>query len=272
MLRYPGFNPVAFQLGPVKVHWYGIMYLLGFAAAWWLARRRAARPGSTWAANDVDDLIFFCMLGVIFGGRIGYVLFYGLKFWALDPWYPVKIWEGGMSFHGGLLGVVVAMAVFARRRGRSIADVYDFTAPLPALGLFFGRIGNFINGELWGKVTTVPWGFLVNGQVRHPSQLYEAALEGLVLFTAVWWYTSRPRPRLAPSGLFLLIYGLARSLVEFVRMPDEHIGYLAGGWLTEGQILSAPMILVGIALLVWAYRARTPSGNYRSAAGHSSTA
>ncbi|MFZ0007419.1 MAG: prolipoprotein diacylglyceryl transferase [Steroidobacteraceae bacterium] len=272
MLRYPGFNPVAFQLGPVKVHWYGIMYLLGFAAAWWLARRRAARPGSTWAANDVDDLIFFCMLGVIFGGRIGYVLFYGLKFWALDPWYPVKIWEGGMSFHGGLLGVVVAMAVFARRRGRSIADVYDFTAPLPALGLFFGRIGNFINGELWGKVTTVPWGFLVNGQVRHPSQLYEAALEGLVLFTAVWWYTSRPRPRLAPSGLFLLIYGLARSLVEFVRVPDEHIGYLAGGWLTEGQILSAPMILVGIALLVWAYRARTPSGNYRSAAGHSSTA
>ena len=272
MLRYPGFDPVAFQLGPVKVHWYGIMYLLGFAAAWWLARRRAARPGSTWTANDVDDLIFFCMLGVIFGGRIGYVLFYGLKFWALDPWYPVKIWEGGMSFHGGLLGVVVAMAVFARRRGRSIADVYDFTAPLPALGLFFGRIGNFINGELWGKVTTVPWGFLVNGQVRHPSQLYEAALEGLVLFTVVWWYTARPRPRLAPSGLFLLIYGLARSLVEFVRMPDEHIGYLAGGWLTEGQILSAPMILVGIALLVWAYHARTPSGNYRSAAGHSSAA
>ena len=272
MLRYPGFNPVAFQLGPVKVHWYGIMYLLGFAAAWWLARRRAARPGSTWTANDVDDLIFFCMLGVIFGGRIGYVLFYGLKFWALDPWYPVKIWEGGMSFHGGLLGVVVAMAVFARRRGRSIADVFDFTAPLPALGLFFGRIGNFINGELWGKVTTVPWGFLVNGQVRHPSQLYEAALEGLVLFTVVWWYTARPRPRLAPSGLFLLIYGLARSLVEFVRMPDEHIGYLAGGWLTEGQILSAPMILVGIALLVWAYHARTPSGNYRSAAGHSSAA
>jgi phosphatidylglycerol:prolipoprotein diacylglycerol transferase len=272
MLRYPGFNPVAFQLGPVRVHWYGIMYLLGFAAAWWLGRRRAARPGSTWTANDVDDLIFFCMLGVIFGGRIGYVLFYGLKFWALDPWYPVKIWEGGMSFHGGLLGVVVAMAVFARRRGRSIADVFDFTAPLPALGLFFGRIGNFINGELWGKVTTVPWGFLVNGQVRHPSQLYEAALEGLVLFTVVWWYTSRPRPRLAPSGLFLLIYGLARSLVEFVRVPDEHIGYLAGGWLTEGQILSAPMILVGIALLVWAYHARTPSGNYRSAAGHSSTA
>ena len=159
------------------------MYLLGFGGAWWLARRRAAKPGSTWKPNDVDDLIFFAMLGVILGGRIGYVLFYGLKFWAGDPWYPLKIWEGGMSFHGGLLGVVVAMTLFAWRRRRNLADVYDFTAPLPALGLFFGRIGNFINGELWGKVTTVPWGFNVNGEVRHPSQLYEAALEGLCCFS-----------------------------------------------------------------------------------------
>src|SRR5580658_4587780 len=239
MLRYPGFDPIAFRIGPVKVHWYGIMYLLGFAGGWWLARMRAAKRGSTWKAADVDDLIFFTMLGVI---------------------------------HGGLIGVVAAMTLFAWRRGRNAADVYDFTAPLPALGLFFGRIGNFINGELWGKATTVPWGFEVNGQVRHPSQLYEAALEGLVLFAVLWWFTSRPRLRLAPSGLFLLIYGLARSLVEFVRVPDEHIGYLAGGWVTEGQILSVPMILVGIALLVWAYHARTPSGNYRSAAGHSSAA
>ena len=272
MLRYPGFNPIAFSAGPVKVHWYGIMYLLGFATAWWLARRRAARPDSTWKAHDVDDLIFFGMLGVILGGRIGYVLFYGLKFWALDPWYPLKIWEGGMSFHGGLLGVAIAMAAFAWRRGRRVADVYDFTAPLPALGLFFGRIGNFINGELWGKVTTVPWGFLVNGQVRHPSQLYEAGLEGLVLFAVMWWYTAQPRPRLAPSGLFLLFYGLARSLVEFVRVPDEHIGYLAGGWLTEGQVLCVPMILVGAALLAWAYRRRAPSGNYAGAASPSAAA
>ncbi len=265
MLKFPGFNPIAFQIGPIRVHWYGIMYLLGFACAWWLARRRARRPGSTWNANDVDDLIFFCMLGVILGGRIGYVLFYGLKFWAVDLWYPVKIWEGGMSFHGGLLGVVLAMTWFARLRGRSVGDVYDFTAPLPALGLFFGRIGNFINGELWGKVTTVPWGFLVNGQVRHPSQLYEAALEGLLLFTLLWWFTSRPRPRFAPSGLFLVVYGAARSLIELVRVPDEQIGYLAGGWLTEGQVLSVPMILVGAALLVWAYTRRTPSGNYAAA-------
>jgi phosphatidylglycerol:prolipoprotein diacylglycerol transferase len=262
MINYPGFNPIAFELGPVKVHWYGIMYLLGFAGAWWLARRRAAKPGSSWKPDDVDDLIFFCMLGVILGGRIGYVLFYGLKFWATDAWYPLKLWEGGMSFHGGLLGVVAAMTLFAWRRGRNAADVYDFTAPLPALGLFFGRIGNFINGELWGKVTTVPWGFKVNGEVRHASQLYEAGLEGLLLFTVLWWYTSKPRPRLAPSGLFMLGYGLARSVVEFVRVPDEHIGYLAGGWFTEGQLLSLPMIIVGIAFLAWAYRARVPSGNY----------
>ena len=171
MIQYPGFNPIAFAIGPVKVHWYGIMYLLGFAAAWWLARRRAAKPGSTWHKNDVDDLIFFAMLGVILGGRIGYVLFYGLTFWANDAWYPLRLWEGGMSFHGGLVGVATALTLFAWRRGRHAADVYDFTAPLPPLGLFFGRIGNFINSELWGKVTTVPWGFRVNGEVRHASQL-----------------------------------------------------------------------------------------------------
>ncbi|MBS0578452.1 MAG: prolipoprotein diacylglyceryl transferase [Proteobacteria bacterium] len=266
MLTYPGFKPIAFEIGPLKVHWYGIMYLLGFAGAWWLARRRAAKPTSTWSATDVDDLIFFDMLGVILGGRIGYVLFYGLKFWANDPWYPLKIWEGGMSFHGGMLGVIVAMSVFAWRRRRNMVDVYDFTAPLPALGLFFGRIGNFINGELWGKVTTVPWGFMVNGEVRHASQLYEATLEGLFLFCLLWWFTMRPRPRWAPSGVFMLVYGLARFLVEFVRVPDEHIGYLAGGWLTEGQLLSLPMILFGIGALVYAYRTRTPSGNYTAAA------
>jgi phosphatidylglycerol---prolipoprotein diacylglyceryl transferase len=262
MLTYPGFNKIAFAIGPVKVHWYGIMYLLGFAGGWWLARIRAKKPGSTWKPNDVDDLIFFAMLGVIVGGRIGYVLFYGLKFWAGDPWYPLKIWEGGMSFHGGLLGVAVALALFAWRRGRNIGDVYDFTAPLPALGLFFGRIGNFINNELWGKETTVPWGFLVDGKVRHATQLYEAGLEGVALFALMWWFTSRPRPRLAPSGLFLLFYGVSRFLIEFVRVPDEHIGYLAGGWLTEGQLLSLPMILAGIGMLAWAYRVRIPSGNY----------
>jgi phosphatidylglycerol---prolipoprotein diacylglyceryl transferase len=261
MLRYPGFNPIAFEIGPIKVHWYGIMYLIGFAAAWWLARVRAARFGSTWKAADVDDFVFYAMLGVILGGRIGYVLFYGLSFWSKDPWYPLKIWEGGMSFHGGLLGVLVAIALYAVRRGRHIGDVFDFAAPLPGIGLFAGRIGNFINGELWGKPTTVPWGFNVNGEVRHASQLYEAALEGLLLFAVLWWFTSKPRPRLAPSGLFLLIYGVSRFLVEFVRVPDEHLGYLAGGWFTMGQLLSLPMIVVGIVLLAVAYRWRAPSGN-----------
>lgn len=261
MLVYPGFNPIAFSIGPVKVHWYGIMYLLGFAAAWMLARVRAAKPESSWRPPDVDDLIFFTMLGVILGGRIGYVLFYGLSFWAKDPMYPLKIWDGGMSFHGGMLGVIVAVTLFAWRRHRSVADVLDFTVPLPGLGLFFGRIGNFINGELWGTVTTVPWGFNVNGQVQHASQLYEAFFEGLVLFTLIWLFTSRPRPRLAPSALFLIIYGVVRFCIEFVRIPDEHIGYLAGGWLTEGQVLSIPMVLVGIALMSHAYRNSSPSGN-----------
>jgi len=265
MIPYPGFNPIAFSIGPVKVHWYGIMYLLGFGAGWALARSRAAKPGSTWKSQDVDDLIFFAMLGVIAGGRIGYVLFYGLSFWAKDPWYPLKIWDGGMSFHGGLLGVIAAVSLFAWRRRRNVADVLDFTVPLPGLGLFFGRIGNFINSELWGKVTTVPWGFNVNGQVRHASQLYEAVFEGLVLFTIVWIFTARPRPRLAPSGLFLIIYGIVRFSIEFVRVPDEHIGYLAGGWLTEGQVLSIPMVLVGVALMAYAYRTRSPSGNFATA-------
>ena len=265
MIHYPGFNPIAVEIGPVKIHWYGIMYLLGFAAAWLLARRRAARPGSTWKPADVDDLVFYCMLGVILGGRLGYVLFYGLTFWLKDAWYPLRIWEGGMSFHGGLLGVVVAMTLFAVRRGRHVADVYDFSAPLPTLGLFFGRLGNFINGELWGKTTTVPWGFQVNGEVRHPSQLYEAGLEGLLLFAVLWWFTSRPRPRWATSGLFLVIYAIVRFGIEFVRVPDEHIGYLAGGWFTMGQLLSLPMLAAGIGMLVYAYSVRAPSGNVATA-------
>ena len=268
MIVYPRINPIAVRLGPFSVHWYGIMYLLGFAAAWWLARRRASQANSSWRAVDVDDFLFFAMLGVILGGRIGYVLFYGLPLWRGDPLYPLKIWEGGMSFHGGLLGVLAAVAIFAVRRGRHIGDVFDFTAPLPGIGLFFGRLGNFINGELWGRPTNVPWAFLVpnpNGGppvARHPSQLYEAFFEGLVLFTILWVFTRRPRPRYAPSGLFLLCYALARIGVEFVREPDVGIGYLAFGWLTMGQLLSLPMLLAGIVLLWAGYYYRIPSGNF----------
>ncbi|HEY5020451.1 MAG TPA: prolipoprotein diacylglyceryl transferase [Steroidobacteraceae bacterium] len=268
MLRYPHIDPIAVSLGPLHIHWYGVMYLLGFAGAWYLARRRAAQPASTWKGSDVDDFLFYAMLGVIIGGRIGYVLFYGLPLWRADWLYPLKIWEGGMSFHGGMLGVIAAIALFARQRHRSIGDVFDFAVPLPGVGLFFGRIGNFINGELWGRPTDVPWAMLVpdmNGGppvARHPSQLYEATLEGLVLFTILWFYTSRPRPRYAPSGLFLICYSVARIAVEFVREPDVQIGYLAGGWLTMGQLLSLPMLLLGIAMMIAAYRQRTPSGNF----------
>jgi phosphatidylglycerol:prolipoprotein diacylglycerol transferase len=262
MLTYPNFDPVVVALGPLKVRWYGLMYVLGFVAALVLARRRAAQPGSTWKAVDVDDLIFYCALGVILGGRIGWVLFYGTEQVLYDPLRALKVWEGGMSFHGGLLGVVVATALFARTHGRRIADVFDFTVPLPTLGLLAGRIGNFINGELWGKPTDVPWAFIVNGQGRHPSQLYEAALEGLTLFVIMWVFTSTPRPRWAASGLFLLCYGIFRFIVEFVRVPDENRGYLFFDWLTMGQILSTPMLLIGAFLLMYAYRRNEPSGNH----------
>ena len=268
MIEYPSFNPIAVEIGPfggfgpLKIHWYGIMYLVAFAAAWCLGRVRAKQPNSTWKLADIDDFMFFGMLGTILGGRIGYVLFYGLSFWADDPLYPIKVWDGGMSFHGGLLGVCIAFAIFAVRRKRRIADVFDFAAPLPGIGFLAGRIGNFINGELWGKETDVPWGFIVNDKVRHATQLYEALLEGLVLFIVVWWFTAKPRPRLAPTGLFLVIYSAARITVEFWRIPDEHLSYLFGGWVTMGMLLSFPMLLIGLTLLYMAYRRREPSGNY----------
>ena len=263
MIRYPNINPIAFRIGPLKVHWYGIMYLIGFACGWGLGRYRGSRPGSTWKPVDVDDLIFFGMVGGLLGGRIGYVLIYGMTFWTRqNPWYPIEVWDGGMSIHGGFIGGIIALAIFARRRGRNLGDVLDFISPLIAPGLFFGRMGNFINGELWGKPTTLPWGFLYHGVVRQPSQLYEGFLEGIVTFAVVWWFTSRPRSRLAPTGLFVLLYGTFRFLMEFIRLPDPQLGYLAWGWLTMGQVLSLPMILIGIGLLVYAYKTRQRSGNF----------
>jgi phosphatidylglycerol---prolipoprotein diacylglyceryl transferase len=261
MLVYSHPDPVAFSIGPAPVRWYGLMYLVGFLAGWWLARRRAARPGSTWAPGDVDDLIFFCAIGVILGGRLGWMLFYGTERLLQEPLSLIRIWEGGMSFHGGLVGVIVAMALFAHRRGRAVVDVFDFTVPLPAIGIGAGRIGNFINGELWGKPATVPWAVVVDGTPLHPSQLYEAALEGLVLFVILWWFTSKPRFRWAPSGLFLVCYGVFRFAVEFVRVPDENRGYVLFDWMTMGQILSLPMIVAGLGLLWYASRRREPSGN-----------
>ena len=273
MIQYHAINKIALEIGPffgygpLKVHWYGIMYLVAFGVAWWLGRVRAAKPGSTWSLADIDDFMFFGMLGTILGGRIGYVLFYGLSFWtAEDPWYPVKVWDGGMSFHGGLLGVMIAFTIFAVRRGRHIADVFDFAAPLPGIGICAVRIGNFINGELWGKPTDVPWAVVVDGVPLHATQLYEASLEGVLLFIILWWYTSRPRPRMAPAGLFLVIYSLSRITVEFWRVPDHHLNYLLHtSWVTMGIILSLPMLLVGLALVFMAYRRRVPSGNFAAA-------
>jgi phosphatidylglycerol:prolipoprotein diacylglycerol transferase len=264
MLVYSHPDPVALSLGPLHVRWYGLMYLMGFLAGWFLARRRAARPDSTWTALQVDDLIFYCAVGVIVGGRLGWMLFYGTERIFAEPLSVFRIWEGGMSFHGGFLGVMCALMLFARSRGKAMVDVFDFTMPLPAIGIGAGRIGNFINGELWGKPTDVPWAVIVDGVPLHPSQLYEAALEGLVLFVIMWWFTAQPRFRWAPTGLFLLCYGIFRFAVEFVRVPDENRGYLLFGWVTMGQLLSLPMILGGLFLLAFAYRTRAPSGNYRA--------
>ncbi len=198
MFVYPHPDPVALSIGPLHVRWYGLMYLVGFLGAWWLARRRAASPGSSWSATDVDDLIFYCAVGVILGGRLGWMLFYGTEGLVADPLSVLRIWEGGMSFHGGLVGVLAALAMFANHRDRAIVDVFDFAAPLPAIGFGAGRIGNFVNGELWGKPTDVPWAVVVDGVPRHASQLYEALLEGLVLFVILWWFTE---PRLPASRL-----------------------------------------------------------------------
>jgi phosphatidylglycerol:prolipoprotein diacylglycerol transferase len=286
MIPYPAIDPIIFSVGPLAVRWYGLTYVIGFAAAWWLARRRAARADSTWQPNDVDDLIFYAAIGVILGGRLGWIVFYGGEQVMQDPLTIVRIWEGGMSFHGGLIGVITSVLIFARQRERRFPDVLDFLAPLPGLGIFAGRIGNFINGELWGKQTDAPWGFIVDPAPLYPvqaaeatrlcqrfgvdpcllhvhaSQLYEGVLEGLLLFAVLWVFTRKQRPRLAPTGLFLIIYGVCRFAVEFVRIPDENRGYLFLDWVTMGQLLSLPMVIIGVLLMAWAYSRQEASGNY----------
>ena len=238
MLSYPNIDPVAIAVGPLEIHWYGLTYL--------------------GARDQVDDLIFYAALGIVLGGRIGYSLFYGWSQVMEDPTWLLRVWQGGMSFHGGLLGVIIAMFVFAKRRGIAFGALLDFIAPLAPVGLGLGRLGNFIGQELWGRATDVPWAMVFPRDPlqlpRHPSQLYQFALEGVLLFIVLVWFTSRPRPNWSAAGLFGVAYGCLRFFVEFFREPDMHIGFQAFGWMTRGQLLCIPMILAGLAMMVWAYR------------------
>ncbi|HEY8010842.1 MAG TPA: prolipoprotein diacylglyceryl transferase [Rudaea sp.] len=283
MPYFHNINPLAFSIGPLAVHWYGIMYLLGFAGAWFLGNRRREQGRLPVSYDAFSDLSFYVMLGVILGGRIWYMLSYVSPDWIVhDPIALIRVWDGGMSFHGGLIGVLIAGWLWSRRNKVHFFDTVDFVAPLVPIGLGFGRLGNFINGELWGKLTDGPWGVIfpgaleslnktrdelyqmylagqLNHEARHPSQLYEFALEGVVMFAVLWIYSRKPRPRYAVSGLFALLYGVFRFAVEFVRMPDAQLGYLAWGWLTMGQIQSTPLIVIGLVLL-WMSRGEARAG------------
>lgn len=258
MLVHPNFDPVAIKLGPLAVHWYGLMYLLGFWGGWWLLVRRGRTSQPPMSEQTVSDLVFYIVMGVILGGRLGYTVFYNFSGFLNDPLSLLRIWEGGMSFHGGLLGVIAAYFLFAWHKKLNVFDIADFAAPAIPLGLFTGRIGNFINGELWGAPTDLPWGMVfaqAGPEPRHPSMLYEAGLEGLALLAILWWFSAKPRPRMAVAGLFLMLYGVFRTAVEFVRLPDAHIGYLfSSGWVTMGMMLCLPMLAGGTLMLALAYR------------------
>jgi len=263
MLIHPQIDPIALSLGPLKVHWYGLMYVIGFLAFLLLGKYRARRANSLITTEQVDDLMFYGALGVVLGGRVGYMLFYNLGQLSSDPLSFFQVWDGGMSFHGGLLGVILSMFLLAKKWNLKFFQVSDFVAPMVPIGLGAGRMGNFINGELWGKPTDVSWGMVfpqADQLVRHPSQLYQFILEGIILFTALWLFSNKKRPIASISGLFLIIYGVFRFIVEFVREPDAHIGYIAWGWLTKGQLLSLPMMLLGVALIFWAYQQTNKKG------------
>ena len=252
MLIYPQFDPVMFSIGPLHFRWYGMMYVLGVVSGWLLGRWRAARPWNAFTPKLMDDFISWAVVGVVLGGRIGYVLFYNLSYYAENPLEIFAVWQGGMSFHGGMIGVILAGWFFARHNGLTMFQVTDFVAPLVPPGLFFGRIGNFINSELWGRRTQVDWAMVFpgsDGLPRHPSQLYEAGLEGVALFLILWFYSRKPRPEGSVSGLFLIGYGAFRFLVEFAREPDAQLGFVALHWMSMGQVLCLPMIALGVYLM-----------------------
>jgi phosphatidylglycerol---prolipoprotein diacylglyceryl transferase len=267
MLVHPQFDPVAVALGPVQIHWYGLTYLVAFGLFLWLAGKRVRQPwfaDAGWTRRDVEDLLFYGVLGVVIGGRLGYVLFYKPGEYLANPLQILAVWQGGMSFHGGLLGVIVAMVWFARSRQRPFLQVMDFVAPCVPTGLAAGRVGNFINGELWGRVAdpTLPWGMVFRGAgdlPRHPSQIYQIVLEGLLLFVILWFYARRERAQGQVAAMFLMGYGVFRFIAEFFREPDAHLGLLSLG-MSMGQWLCVPMILGGVGLWAWA-QGRKPSSN-----------
>ena len=251
MLIHPQFDPAANRIGSFAIHWYGLMYAVGFIGAWLLAIYRAKKPNSGWTIDEVSDLLFYTALGVILGGRVGYMLFYDLPNFLSHPWIVFQVWQGGMSFHGGLLGVLFAFYLFSRKTGKHFFDITDFASPLVPIGLATGRIGNFINGELWGRITDVPWAMvfpLVDSVPRHPSQIYQLLGEGVLLGIAIWIYAGKPRRVGQISGFFLLGYGICRFLAEYAREPDSFLGLLGLG-LSMGQWLCMPMILFGICLM-----------------------
>ena len=261
MLVHPEFDPIAVHLGPVAIRWYGLMYLTAFAAFYFLGRYRLNKPlyrqQSGLMPQDHEDLLFWGAMGVVLGGRFGYILFYKPEYYLSHPLEIFYIWQGGMSFHGGLLGVILAIVLFCHRRDLKFWPVIDFVAPLVPIGLAAGRLGNFINGELWGRPSTVPWAMVFpqagDGLARHPSQLYQFAGEGLLLFAFLWWYSSSPRPLRAVSGMFLLGYGVFRFTAEYFREPDDFLGILSLG-MSMGQWLCLPMIAGGVLLWLWAQR------------------
>ena len=261
MYVHPQFDPVAISIGPFAIHWYGLMYLVGFALFWGLGVYRAKKDAwREMTADQVEDLLFYGVIGVILGGRLGYCFFYQPEYFIHHPLSIVRLWDGGMSAHGGVLGVVVARAYFAKKEGKSFLRVADFVVPMVPLGLAFGRMGNFINGELWGRVCSPDYAFATifpqaydGGLPRHPSQIYECLLEGVLLFIILWIWSRKPRAAGQVASLFCLGYGVARFFVEYFREPDAHLGLLALGW-SQGQWLSVPMIVVGAALLVYSLR------------------
>ncbi|MCK4869769.1 MAG: prolipoprotein diacylglyceryl transferase [Gammaproteobacteria bacterium] len=258
MFIYPDINRIALQIGPIKIFWYGIMYVVAFAIAWGLAILRTKKTfNARWTKDQVADLIFYCALGVIIGGRLGYMLFYDLPNFLHDPIIILKTWQGGMSFHGGLIGVMLSVIIFAKKQRKTFFEITDFVAPLVPVGLGAGRIGNFINGELWGRVTHAPWAMIypqAGSQPRHPSEIYEFLLEGVLLFIIMWWFSAKPKPRAAVSALFLIGYGTFRFTAEFFRQPDQQLGFIAFNWLTMGQLLSIPMVIAGIIMMFYAYK------------------